>query len=332
MYHQADGLSGEIVEALAFDGTGRAWFGSYGGYVDSFDGHTWGAYVTEDEIADSSVTALTVDARGRVWLGDHEALTVFDGRSWTQYTSEDGYPGMPPWGMAADATGNIWTWGHRGVVKGSDDGTWTMFGSLEEAVQKNYDQILTTLGPTDMWFVEASDAIWVNGQRYDGGSWTNYQDLVGQHLASLTVGAVDAQGRMWFGSRSEGLTVFDGQTWLRYNSDNSPLADNWVREILVDDQGRVWIATFSGLYAVEGDEWQAFTSDGGLIDDNVLCLAFDHQGRLWVGTLAGISILDGSDWQSYPVMDVQDIVVDEHGNVWAGTLFDGVLIHVSGSQ
>ena len=62
------------------------------------------------------------------------------------------------------------------------------------------------------------------------------------------------------------------------------------------------------------------------------CLAFDHQGRLWVGTVTGISILDGSDWESYPVMDVQDIVVDEHGNVWAGTLFDGVLIHVAGSQ
>jgi hypothetical protein len=42
--------------------------------------------------------------------------------------------------------------------------------------------------------------------------------------------------------------------------------------------------------------------------------------------------LDGSDWESYPVMDVQDIVVDEQGNVWAGTLFDGVLIHVAGSQ
>jgi len=331
-YGLADGFSRESVQALAFDETGRGWFGSYGGHVDSFDGHAWRAYVTEDEIGDSSVGTLATDARGRVWLGNGETLTVFDGRGWTQYTSKDGYPVMPPWGLAADAMGNLWIYGYQGVIKRAEDGSWTVYGSLEEAVEKNYDQILTTLGSTKMWLVEPGGAIWVNGRRYDGAKWTSYEDVLAGYLNPATVGAVDGRGRVWFGSQFEGVAVLDGRDWVTYDADNSSLAHDWIREILVDDEGRVWIATFSGLYAVEGDEWQVFTSDGGLIDDNVLCLAFDHQGRLWVGTVAGISILDGSDWESYPVMDVQDIVVDEHGNVWAGTLFDGVLIHIAGSQ
>jgi ligand-binding sensor domain-containing protein len=308
-YGLADGLSGELVHALAFDETGRAWFGSYGGFVDSFDGQTWRAYATEDEIADSSVDGLAVDARGRVWIGGYKVLTVFDGQGWKNHTVEDGYPGVVPWGMAADVTGNIWVYGINGIIKGTHDGAWTAYGSFQEAVEENYDDILTTLGPTNMWLVEPPDAIWVDGSRYDGHVWASYEDTIPGYPNPATVGAVDAQGRLWFGSRSGGLRVFDGEDWTTYDRDNSPLRDNWVREILV-----------------RGDEWQAFSSEDGLIDDNILSLAIDQQGRVLVGTVGGISVFDGVEWQSYPVMDVGDIVVDEGGNIWAGTLFDGLLI------
>jgi ligand-binding sensor domain-containing protein len=330
-YGLADGLSGELVHALAFDEAGRAWFGSYGGFVDSFDGQSWRQYITDDEIADSSVGGLVVDAGGRVWLGDSGALTVFNGQNWQEYSVENGYPGVVPWGMAADATGNVWVYGINGVVKGTHDGVWTAYDGFEQAVEENYDDILTTLAPTNMWLVEPPDAIWVNGQRYDGHSWTSYENVLPGYRNPDTIGAVDARGSTWFGSRSEGLVVFDGQNWTTYDSDNSPLRDNWVREIQVDDEGRVWIATFRGLYVVTGDEWQAFSTEDGLIDDNILSMAFDRQGRAWLGTVGGISVFDGAEWQSYPVMDVEDIVVDGAGNVWAGTLFDGLLIYTARS-
>jgi ligand-binding sensor domain-containing protein len=329
MYGVADGLSGELVHALAFDEGARAWFGSYGGFVDSFDGQAWRAYATGDEIAGTSVDSLAVDAGGRVWLGGDDVLTVFDGRSWEQYTAEDEYPGIVPWGMAADAAGNIWVYGIDGVVKGSYNGAWKVYGSFEEAVQANYDQILGTLAPTNMWLIEPPDAVWVNGYRYDGRAWTSYEDVLPGYLNPATIGAVDAQGRLWFGSEFEGLSVFDGHDWTTYNSENSPLTHNWVREILVDGEGRVWIATFSGLNVVTGDEWQTFRSEDILIDDNILSMAFDHQGRVWLGTIGGISVFDGAEWQSHRVMDVQDIVVDGSGNVWAGTLFDGLLIYTA---
>ena len=53
----------------------------------------------------------------------------------------------------------------------------------------------------------------------------------------------------------------------------------------MDDQGWVWIATFSGLYLAAGDGQQVFGRGDGLIDDNVGTMAFDQQGRVSQGSV-----------------------------------------------
>jgi ligand-binding sensor domain-containing protein len=183
-----------------------------------------------------------------------------------------------------------------------------------------------------MWTIDDAHGVWVGANRYDDQGWVTYEQQEALSQTEVTAVAIDGQGRFWFGTRDRGLVVLDGDTWSSYDQEDSSLSDNWVKDILIDHEDRVWVATPAGLNVITGQWWQLFTTQAGLINDNVLTLALDNEDRVWLGTKAGVSRFDGENWENYAVLDVEDIAVDDDGNVWIGTLFDGLLIHVSESE
>jgi ligand-binding sensor domain-containing protein len=326
----ADGLSNELVHAITFDTMGRAWFGGWGGAVDRFDGEEWVMYVTEDELPDYSVNAITVDAQGSVWLGTSgPGPVIFDGEQWQTRAAGEILSAGVIYAMASDASGNIWFHTSQGVGKLSSDGSWADYESLQQAVEENYQAVLSTVGRTRMWVIDGSEGVWVGANRYDGQDWTRLEEQEAFSGIEVTAVAVDGQGRIWFGTRDSGLAVLDNDTWTSYDQETSPLADNWVKDIVVDGEDRVWIATPAGLNVLTGPWWQTFNSQEGLINDNVLSIGLDNNGGVWLGTKGGVSRFDGESWENYRILDVEDIAVDHGGNVWIGTLFDGLLIHIS---
>ena len=327
----ADGLSTELVHAIAFDAAGTAWFGGWDGAIDSFDGEEWASYITEDELPGYSVNAMTVDRQGRVWLGTSGPdPVVYDGHDWQTRPGGETLSTGIIYAMASDSIGNIWFHTSQGTSRLSpEDGSWVTYDTVMEAVEENYEAILGTIRRTRMWAMDDADGVWVGSARYDGQAWVSYQDEAALGQTDVTAVAIDEDGRVWFGTRDRGLLVLDGDTWSGYDQENSSLTDNWIKDILIDNENRVWVATPTGLNVVTGRWWQVFTGEAGLINDNVLSLALDAEGRVWLGTKGGVSRFDGENWYNYAILDVEDIAVDNDGNVWIGTLFDGLLIHVS---
>ena len=330
----ADGMSTDLVHAITIDSAGTAWLGGWGGAIDSFDGDLWTTYVTEDELPGYSVNAITFDEQGQVWLGTSGPdPVVYDGDQWRTFPAGEALPAGIIYAMAGDAGGNVWFHTSQGTHKLSlEDGTWTTYDSLKEAVEENYDAVLTTIGDTRMWTIDDARGVWVGANRYDDQGWVTYEQQEALSQTEVTAVAIDGQGRFWFGTRDRGLVVLDGDTWSSYDQEDSSLSDNWVKDILIDHEDRVWVATPAGLNVITGQWWQLFTTQAGLINDNVLTLALDNEDRVWLGTKAGVSRFDGENWENYAVLDVEDIAVDDDGNVWIGTLFDGLLIHVSESE
>ncbi len=327
----ADGLSTELVHAIAFEPTGTAWFGGWGGAVDRFDGDEWASYVVDDELPGYSVNAITVDGQGRVWLGTSGPdPVVYDGHDWKTYPGREPLSAGIIYAMASDSLGNIWFHTSEGTGRlSSKDGSWTTYSTVMEAVEQNYQAVLGTNGRTRLWAIDDSDGVWVGAARYDGQSWLSYQDQEVLSQTEVTAVAIDEDGQVWFGTRDGGLVVLDGDTWSHYDQDNSSLTDNWIKDILINGENRVWVATPAGLNVITGQWWQVFTTDAGLINNDVLTLALDNEGRVWLGTKGGVSRFDGESWYNYAILDVEDIAVDNEGNVWIGTLFDGLLIHSS---
>jgi ligand-binding sensor domain-containing protein len=104
----------------------------------------------------------------------------------------------------------------------------------------------------------------------------------------------------------------------------------YVRDIVIDGAGRVWVANPGGVHVLDTDDsagtstWTTFTTADGLPNDWATALAIDENGHVWVGTRDGIGVFDGSAWITFTSADglggswVKTIAIDAPGQVWVG--------------
>ena len=126
-------------------------------------------------------------------------------------------------------------------------------------------------------------------------------------------------------------------TWRTYYLD-SGLAGVRIEHIAEDKDGYLWFATWdNGTSRFDGDEFQNFTRQDGLINDRVYFVSKDSRDRLWFGTLNGVCWYDESDFhhledEGIAGRAVQFIYEDREGRIWCGgtgTLgyYDGTVYH-----
>lgn len=100
-----------------------------------------------------------------------------------------------------------------------------------------------------------------------------------------------------------------------------------------------FILSFSGLFFLSGLFAQdfpvrKFTTQEGLVHNQITCLYQDSRGYLWIGTKAGISRFNGEEFKNYglknglPDHRINGIAEDAAGDIWAITqkglvCFDG---------
>jgi len=123
------------------------------------------------------------------------------------------------------------------------------------------------------------------------------------------------------GTGSSGLVIKNGDSWTTYNSINSPLPGNEVRDILWEGVNSQWIATNQGLARLTATGWTVYTSSNSFLpNNNVTCLARDSNGNLWIGTDGGgVALFDrGVSWQTFSVETnvINDIAVDNADSPW----------------
>jgi len=106
----------------------------------------------------------------------------------------------------------------------------------------------------------------------------------------------DSKGRLWFGSRGQGVLLLDSGGWQQFSSKSLPdWKCNTVRAISEDERGRIWVGTTGGGCQIyDGKKWSQLSVINGLISPNVYAIAKDRENRIWIGTDQGISIHNGN--------------------------------------
>ncbi len=85
-------------------------------------------------------------------------------------------------------------------------------------------------------------------------------------------------------------------TWQTYSMADGP-AGLHIEHIAEDSEGCLWFATRdNGVSRFDGDMFESFTRQDGLIHDSVYFVSKDSRDRLWFGTLNGVCWYDGSDF------------------------------------
>jgi len=112
-------------------------------------------------------------------------------------------------------------------------------------------------------------------------------------------------------------------TWRTYSIADG-LAGMRIEHLAEDSEGCIWFATWdNGVSRFDGNEFQNFTKQDGLIDDCTYFIAQDSQNRLWFGTANGVCWYDGADFHhlkgdGIADRDVRCIYEDNEGRVWFG--------------
>ena len=98
-----------------------------------------------------------------------------------------------------------------------------------------------------------------------------------------------------------------------------------IRDLLVDEQQRLWIAHQDGLTRFDGTTWEQVRPAGEHLAGPVYALLLDQAGRLWVGGVQGATVYDGQEWLAYTTADglstpaVSFIFQDQDGLMWFGS-------------
>jgi ligand-binding sensor domain-containing protein len=140
--------------------------------------------------------------------------------------------------------------------------------------------------------------------------------------------AIDPRANLWVGTQA-GLAKFDGASWEVHDTSNSGLPSDYVTRLVVDAQGKLWIAIAAqSLVAFDGERWEVYDEDNaGLPRNSILSLAVDAHGSLWLGAFAGLAKFDGEFWEVFDTSNsalpnnlVLSLASDGQGNLWIATL------------
>jgi len=282
----------DILCTASFPDLGKTYFGSFESGLIEMDENSGNLTLYSDSapagtllqsaigITDrTEVNCMYADSSDNLWMcngGAPQLLKVIraDG-TWRQFTVPYSISLMKK--MVVDQSGQVWA-----VTRQTDGVLVFNYGqNMDSTSGLQFKLLQTGVGagnlPSNTIFcitVDHTGNVWIGtdagiGTFYCPGSVFNggcdatqikvtLNGYVGYLFGMQTVRAlaVDAANRIWVGT-TEGLWLIsnDGQTtYLNFTTENSPLPNNQITDIAIDDAtGEVFIGTDGGLVSYQGD-------------------------------------------------------------------------------
>ena len=206
---------------------------------------------------------------------------------------------------------------------------WAVYDSLNGSLYNDHVTDIA-LFDVDVWVGTKSGL-----SRFNGNLWTTYfasiTDLPSDDISKI---AVSQYGALWVGTNDAGLMVGEPYNGAVYNTFNSPIKDNQVRAVAVDQSGIGYVATFNTYYKKDSYLWEEYDmTNSGIPSEFINAIVPDDDGTIYYATHGGFAYENRGSWTSYnsgnsplPHNITDDCIIDEQGNVWIAT-FDGIAIY-----
>ncbi len=271
-------LPGSRIQSLLADRAGALWIGTNRGLARIVDGkpeYKVDKLPVTDPLATASIVSLFEDREGNLWIGtETSGLHVLRDQRFLSIGAPEGLISDEPTALVEDGAGKL--------------GIGTNGGGLNALRITKED-----------WGSSAGLAT----------SYVVPDVLLSKVILSLAPArGPDGTPALWVGT-PDGLNRLRGSAVDSFTSADG-LPDDFIRSLLVDRDGSLWIGTRHGLahwnFSPDGrtvTRRKTFTHVDGLGSDLVGALTRDAHGDLWIATLAGLSRLSGGKITNYTTAD-----------------------------
>jgi ligand-binding sensor domain-containing protein/signal transduction histidine kinase/CheY-like chemotaxis protein len=301
----ANGLPSDRVRTIAHDRAGGVWIGTREGVAHVKDGTLVKTYTTRDGLPFDSVRSIFESSDGAIWLGtDFGGVAHLSGGRILSTVLD---PDVPDNAVRAFAELR------SGVWVGANGGRPTRFAGSAfdrktqvDSPQRLFVRALVAARDGSLWI--ATDG---NGLVHlvDGLIQRTYGERDGLSSESLRSLYLDPEGTLWIGTAGGGLNRLKNGRITAYTT-SSGLFDDVVLQILEGSDGRLWMSSNNGIFAVEKRALDAYAEkkisrfDSFFLDEHDGMKSRDcnggsqpagsvgRDGRLWFPTDAGVVIVD----------------------------------------
>ncbi len=201
------------------------------------------------------------------------------------------------------------------------DSPWTVAGSWRQPEGLPQDTVITLLQTRDGY-------IWVGTRgglsRFDGVRFTTFDDRNKSELRDNEVWALaeSDDGSLWIGVYGAGLSRLRGGAFTQYTS-KSGLVNDFVRALVTDTVGALWIGTDGGLSRFKDGVFTSYTTKNGLAGSQVRALSADPDGSVWIGTPGGLQRWKDGRLLTVPLAGpppvIESVLRDQGGALWIAT-------------
>ncbi|MFN0188350.1 MAG: T9SS type A sorting domain-containing protein [Bacteroidia bacterium] len=209
--------------------------------------------------------------------------------------------------VTGDRFGNIWTGGRSGI---------------------EHEGSVVRFNHTDTIFT-----CWSNFEGYIQSEW-------------VYDAKIDSNDVLWVAT-GDGLSKYDGTSWITYTTLNTPLPSDNIRSVSFDSQNNVWITfqevnmAVGGIAKFDGTNWTIYTpGNSNLPNYECFNILIDSQNNKWIHSKYSVTKFDGLNFINYTSTnsglagsEVYDIALDSADNLYAVThgpfysevnVFDGI--------
>jgi len=279
-------LSGNDIRSLYFDIQGLLWIGTYDCGLNKMDGITGSFSLLRHHNKDNKslskniVISVIEDTRGALWVGtwgggvnrlkDHRSVDL---KLKNKPGDKKTIGGNTVWAIHEDRRGDIWfgTWG-GGLSRLTH----------KQRLKKNPSLI-----------------------RYRHSPY-NPKSISSNSVLSIFE---DSRGILWTGTWGGGLNRLDPENirngkirftkYINNPEDSKSISDNFIKTIIEDRHGNIWIGTWGGGINILDSEsiknnkdkfkryQKSWTEPNALSHNDILSIYEDQNGIIWIGTYGG---------------------------------------------
>ena len=284
------------------------------------------AFSIENNLINQYIRGTFEDSFGNIWFSSEDGISLY-GKVVFENISE---------GFVNDDThilsisisekNNIYTGSYSGLTEFKSDGVIEQFAfrqgfSIEEPVV----QKILIDSNNNKWIATSGLAKLKNNKI----SLIKIKELENQDYSSYVRDLV-FDDNVLYGATEIGLLAYNtiNNSYALFNSEDGMISDD-VYSLSVDEYGRIWCGTSSGLSIYKKDTIINFSTFEGLPNSFCNDIAFDERGIAWIGTDHGLcaAVFDEHKFLSTKNYFIEDglksnaivsVAVDKNNNLWLG--------------